>query len=84
MRNLVYLVGPKTPNLPSPGHGAKFLGSNCHASKHRYLLGFRHIGTPGAPKEVNIDHLWSHHVSYTLIRSQNWIQSGTMGAISEA
>ena len=54
MRNLVYRVGPKTSNLPSPGQGPKFLGSTCHASKHSYLLGFCHIGTPDATQEVDL------------------------------
>ena len=65
MRNLVYRVGPKTYTLPSSGHGPKFLGSNYHASKHCYLLGFCFIGTPEAPQEVDIGHLWSYYVSYT-------------------
>ena len=59
MRNLVYRVGPKTPNLPPSGRDAKFWGSNCHASEHCYLLGFCYIGTPEAPKEVDIGHLCS-------------------------
>ena len=78
MRNLVYRVEPKTYTLPPSGHGPKFWGSNCHASKHCYLLGFCHIVTPQAPQEVNIGHLWSQHVSYTSILNQTWIQSGTM------
>ena len=53
--------------LPPSGHGPKFLGSNCHASKHYYLVGFCHIGTPEAPQEVDTGHLWSHNVSYTSI-----------------
>ena len=84
MRNLVYRVGPKTSDLPPAGHGAKFSGPSCHAAKHNYLLGFCLIGTPEAPQELNIGHLWSHHVSYMLIWTQNWTQSGTMSAISEA
>ena len=63
MRDLAYRIEPKTPNLPFAGHGAKFWGSNCHASKHTYLLSFCNIGTPEAPQEVNIGHPWSHHVS---------------------
>ena len=35
--------------------------------KHYYLLRFCHIGTPGAPQEVNIGHLGSHLVSHTSI-----------------
>ena len=46
----MYRVGPKTPDLPPSGHGPKFWGSNRHASKHSYLLGFCHIGTQGHPK----------------------------------
>ena len=72
MRNLVYRVGPKTSDLPPPERDAKFWGSNCHASKHCYLLGFCYIGTPEALQEVNIGHLWFHHVSYTSMWSQNW------------
>ena len=49
-------VGPKTPNLPYSGHGRLLLGCTCHAPKHKFLLGFSHIGTPGTPQEVTIDH----------------------------
>ena len=76
MRNLVHRVWPKTPNLPPAGHGAKFWGSNCHASKNRYLL-FATL----APQEIDIGYLWSHHVSYT-IWNPNWAQSGTVSALS--
>ena len=71
MRNLVYEVGPKTPDLPSPRHGPKVWGPNCHAARHTYLLGFCHIGTPEELQEVNIEHLGSNHVSYTSIWSQS-------------
>ena len=67
MRNLAYRVGPKTPDLRSSGHGRLNLGSTCHAPKHRYLVGFCHIGTPEAPQEFDTGHLWSHHVSYNSI-----------------
>ena len=50
MRNLVYRVRPNTPDLPSPGHCPKFWGSNCHATKACYSVGFCHIGTTDAPK----------------------------------
>ena len=63
MRNLVYRVGPKTPSSPYSGHGPKSSGSTCHASEHNYLLSFCHIGTPEAPQEVDIGHLWSNHVN---------------------
>ena len=69
--DLVYRAGPKTPDLPSPGHGPEFWACNCHAAKHSYLLRFCYIGTPEAPQKVNIGHLWFHHVSYTSIWSQN-------------
>ena len=78
MRNLVYRVGPKTPDSPPSGHGPKFWGSSCHASKHIYLLCCCHVGTPEAPQEINIGHLWSYHVSYTSIWCPNWGQSGTI------
>ena len=80
----MYRVGPKTYTLPPAGHGRLNLRSNRHASKHNYLLGFCHIGTPEEPQEVDIGHLWSHHVSYTSIWSPNWTQSGTILAIPEA
>ena len=57
MRNLVYRVGPKTPDLPSAGRDAKFWASNCHASEHCYLLGFCNISTPEALQDVDIGHL---------------------------
>ena len=78
MRNLVYRVGPKTSDLPSDGRDAKFWGSNCHASEYGYLLSFCNIGTPEALQHVNIGHLGAHHVSYTSIWSQIWIQSGAL------
>ena len=71
MRNLVPRVGPETSSFPPSGRDAKFSGSSCHASKHSYLLSFCHIGTPEAAREINIGHLWSHHVNYTSIWNQN-------------
>ena len=43
--------------------GRKFPGSNCHASKHPYLISFCHTGTPEAPQEINNGRLQSHHAS---------------------
>ena len=69
MRNLVYRVGPKTPDLPSSGHGPKFLGCNCNAAKHYYLLGSSHnvIARPGASKEIKNSYLV---LGFTQIASQ--------------
>ena len=63
---------------------AQILGLQLPCFKHSYLRRFRNIGTPEEPQEVDIGHLWSHHVSYTSIWNLNWAQSGTILAISEA
>ena len=77
MRNLVYRVGPKTSDLPPPGHGPKLSGSTCHASKHSYLVGFCYIGTPEAPQEVDIGHVWPTMSATAQFGLQNGAQSGT-------
>ena len=50
MRNLVYRVGPKTSDLPSPWHGPKFWGSNCHATKHYIYYFFNTLAPQRHPK----------------------------------
>ena len=56
---------------------AQILASNCHASKHCYLLGFCYIGTPEAPQEVNIGLFGATMSATPQFGEQKSTQSGT-------